>query len=332
MLSNKQYYHRTVRKLVIIFGNMFNNLKMVKYNNAGTVEIERIVVPLAYASKERFYKRITQDINLTKEIQISLPRMAFEMTSLSYDPLRKNSTQIDNFMTSPTVNKAKNVKLTPYNFDFNLHIFVRNTEDGMQIVEQILPYFNPDYTVTADFLGNGQMKLDIPIVFNSINYDDSYEGDQSTTRVLVWTLNFTVKGYLFGPVSDISIIKKVTANVFDDTRGAGIPVAEIAFANTGNNIYKIDELVYQGDALEMADATGYVGKYSTETNTLIVYDTTGYFVANSNVIGVVSGTNYRANTVENKTVKIATITVQPSPNTANASDAYGFSTTITEYV
>lgn len=329
MLSNRQFYHRTVRKLVIIFGNIFNNLKMVRYNNAGTVEIERIVVPLAYASKERFYKRITQDIDLTKEVQIVLPRMAFECTGLTYDPLRKISSMVDNYLNGASTSTAKSVKMTPYNFDFNLHIFVRNTEDGMQIVEQILPYFNPDYTVTADFLGTGEIKLDLPIVFNGITYDDSYEGDQSATRVLVWTLNFTVKGYLFGPISSINIINSSLVNIYNDN--PSIPVVEMTLVNTSNAIYKTGEMVYQGSSIENATATGYVQSYSNTLSKLLVYDTNGTFSNTSNVIGVVSNTSYRPNTVYATSKLLVEITVTPSPNTAGPNSAFGFTTTIEEF-
>lgn len=330
MLSNQQFYHRTVRKLVIAFGNIFNNLKMVRYNNAGTVEIERITVPLAYASKERFYKRITQDINLTKEIQISLPRMAFEVTGLTYDPLRKISSHVDQYSTGTSASKARQVKMTPYNFDFNLHIFIRNTEDGMQIVEQILPFFTPDYTVTADFIGLSDLKLDVPIIFNSISYDDSYEGDMDSTRVLVWTLNFTVKAYMFGPISSINIINKTITNVYNSAYQTQ-DMREMVFWSVGNTSYKIDELVYQGPSLEEASATGYVRSYSANNETILLYDTNGYFRTNTYLTGVISNASYNVQTLTIPDNLLVKIEVQPSPNTANANDAYGFSTNITEY-
>jgi hypothetical protein len=330
MLSNKQFYHRTVRKLVIAFGNVFNNLKMVRYDNTGSIEIERITVPLMYASKEKFYKRITQDVNLTKEVQIVLPRMAFEMTGLSYDPLRKISSQIDTFANGSNGSSLKRVKMTPYNFDFNLHIFVRNTEDGMQIVEQILPFFNPDYSVTIDFLSLDNLKLDVPIVFNSISYDDSYEGDQESTRTLVWTLNFTVKAYIFGPIDQSDIIRKSISNIYNSALDSN-PQKTIEFWSIGNQNYLIDELVYQGPSLYEATAYGYVRAWSRSTETIVLYDSQGSFSTNTYLIGAVSNTSYNVMSYGANNNLVVTIETEPSPNTANANSAYGFSTIITEY-
>jgi hypothetical protein len=216
MLSGQHYYHRVVRKLVVAFGTMFNNMTLVRYNQANSQEVERINVPLMYASKEKFYMKISKDPDLVNPMQLTLPRMAFEMNGITYDPLRKTSLFNDVFEQSPTADRLKRIRMTPYNFDFNLYAFVRNTEDGMQIVEQILPYFNPDYTVTIDFLSLNNFKLDVPIVFNGITYDDSHEGDPEATRSIVWTLNFTMKAYLFGQIADVKPIRKVTANVYND--------------------------------------------------------------------------------------------------------------------
>ena len=140
MLSRTHFYHRITRKLVVAFGTMFNNLQLFRYDKSGNVEIERITVPLSYASKEKFYSRITQDPTLNKEVEITLPRMSFEMTGITYDPLRKVS--LINSLYSPS-NNFSAVKQTPYNFSFVLSIYTRNTEDGTQLVEQILPYFAP---------------------------------------------------------------------------------------------------------------------------------------------------------------------------------------------
>lgn len=327
MLSNKQFYHRTVRKLVIAFGNIFNNLKLVRYDNSNSIEIERITVPLMYASKERFYKRITQDVNLTKEVQIILPRMAFEMNGLSYDPLRKISSQIDTFSEGTTSSSIKNVKMTPYNFDFNLHIFVRNTEDGMQIVEQILPYFNPDYTVTLDFLTLDNLKLDVPIVFNSISYDDSYEGDMDSTRVLVWTLNFTVKAYMFGPINESDMIRKVTANVYNGILDfSDEKTAE--FWQVGNTNYKIDELVYQGPSLYQATAIGYVRAWSNTLEKLQIYNTQGTFKVNTYITGAVSNASYNVMSYSANNIQMSSVSVVPKPITANIDEDYGFTVNI----
>jgi len=201
--------------MVVAFGTIFNDIKLVRYNKAGTAEIERITVPLSYAQKEKFYTRITQDPGLDRTVLITLPRMSFELDSISYDPLRKISNFNQTFLPSDA-STVKSFKAVPYNFDFSLSIYVRNVEDGTQIVEQILPYFNPDLTLTGDVLGLGQ-KIDLPIVLQSINSTVDSEGSPEITRMIIWTLTFTIKGFMYGPVSNTDIIRKVTANTYDST-------------------------------------------------------------------------------------------------------------------
>ena len=147
MLSSRHFYHRTTRKLVVAFGTMFNNLKLYRYTKDGDTEIERVTVPLTYANKEKYYTRITQDPNLAKQTLIDLPRMAFEMVSITYDPLRKISNYNELFSPGQDGNKITTVRAAPYNFAFDLNIYVRNVEDGSQLIEQILPYFTPVYII-----------------------------------------------------------------------------------------------------------------------------------------------------------------------------------------
>jgi hypothetical protein len=338
MLAQTHYYHRIIRKLVVAFGSLFNDMRLVRYDQTtnSDIEIERITVPLMYASKEKFYMRINNSPDFVNPMNLTLPRMAFEMNGISYDPLRKISNFSDQFAEGLPLG-LKKVKYTPYNFDFNLYVFVRNTEDGAQIVEQILPYFTPDYTVTLDFVGINDMKLDVPIVFNSITYDDSHEGDPESTRSIIWTLNFTAKGYLFGPVGNIRPIRKVTANVFDSTFETN-PLREIilspSVANTDCGTYKYDELVYQGRDISEASATAYVKKWvGANANTIVVYDTNGTFRDNVVLVGASSGARYNVSSTNTDPNQLVRITVEPDPLTANTIDeAFGFSTNITEYV
>lgn len=329
MLSGTHFYHRIIRKLVVAFGTMFNNLRLVKYDKTGTTEIERINVPLMYASKEKFYARIAAAPDPYNPVNLTLPRMAFEMNGISYDPLRKKSNFTDEFAEGlPT--GLKKIRMTPYNFDFNLYVFVRNTEDGAQIVEQILPYFTPDYTVTLDFVGIEDFKMDVPLVFNSITYDDSHEGDPESTRSIIWTLNFTAKGYLFGPVANVSLIRKATANVYDMTFETN-PLKEMTLQN-GQGDYKIDELVYQGASAGSATASGFIREWRTTSNTVIIYDTNGTFDIGSELVGAVSGARWNVASFAIANSQLVNITVEPTPNTANSeAEAFGFSTTITEY-
>lgn len=343
MLSNQHYYHRIIRKLVVGFGTIFNNLRLVRYDqtNNNNIEIERINVPLMYASKEKFYKRITGAPDLLNPVNLTLPRMAFEMNGITYDPLRKISNFTEQFAEGLPLG-LKKVKVTPYNFDFNLYCFIRNTEDGAQIIEQILPFFTPDYTITVDFVNINDLKMDVPIVFNSITYDDSHEGDPESTRSIIWTLNFTVKAYLFGHIDNIKMIKKATANVYDSTFETN-PLKELQLTpdvrevgNSANIVfsgdYKHNELVYQGRSFDEASATGYVRSWSNTANTIVIYDTNGVFNKNVAVIGAVSGARYNVVSYGIDSNQLVNITVEPTPNTANSElEAFGFSTDITEY-
>ena len=335
MLNSPHYYHRIIRKLVVAFGSVFNDVRLVRYANDGTTEIERINVPLMYASKEKFYTRITAAPDLLNPMNLTLPRMAFEMNGISYDPLRKISNHAEVFAEG-LPDGLKKARYTPYNFDFNLYCFVRNTEDGAQIVEQILPYFTPDYTVTLDFVGINDMKLDVPIVFNSITYDDSHEGDPESTRSIIWTLNFTAKGYLFGAIGDIRPIRKVTANVYDntfETNALRELVLSPAVANTDCGTFKYNEMVYQGRDISEATATAFVKNWNGTSNTIVVYDTNGSFKVGTLLVGAVSGAKYNVASYSTDPNQLVMIEVEPTPNTANTeADAFGFSTDITEYM
>jgi len=324
------YYHRIIRKLVVAFGTMFNNMRLVKYDKTGTVEIERINVPLMYASKEKFYARIAAAPDPYNPVNLTLPRMAFEMNGISYDPLRKKSNFADDFAEGlPT--GLKKIRSTPYNFDFNLYVFVRNTEDGAQIVEQILPYFTPDYTVTLDFIGIEDFKLDVPLVFNSITYDDSHEGDPESTRSIIWTLNFTAKAWLFGPVANVSVIRKATANIYDNTFETN-PLKQMELTG-GNGDYKLDELVYQGVSAGSATATGFVREWRSTSR--LNYVTVGTVDAANNLLtqntAVFTGNVELGNTVylQSNTYNVANVinatTVQIDANVpdANAANNYG---------
>lgn len=275
------FYHRIIRKLVVAFGTMFNNMRLVKYSKDGLTEIERINVPLMYASKEKFYQTISAAPDPYNPVNLTLPRMAFEMNGISYDPLRKKSNFADEFAEGlPT--GLKKIRMTPYNFDFNLYVFVRNTEDGAQIVEQILPYFTPDYTVTLDLVGIENYKMDVPLVFNSITYDDSHEGDPESTRSIIWTLNFTAKGYLFGPIANVSVIRKATANIYDMTFETN-PLKQMELTG-GQGDYKIDELVYQGTSPGSATATGFVREWRTTSANNEVSVAIGTVDATGNIV------------------------------------------------
>ena len=215
MFSTNHFYHRIIRKNVVAFGNLFNNITMLKYNIDNTEEHGRITVPLSYAGKENFVARLFAEPELAKATQIQLPRMSFEMTSISYDPLRKLSKFNTTSKTTSNANVVSKVYgPVPYNLGFELNAYVRNVEDGTQIVEQILPYFAPDYVMTLNYLDGYDLSLDVPITLDSVDYLPQYEGPEITPRMLMWTLKFTMKTFFFATESTSKIIRKSIANTY----------------------------------------------------------------------------------------------------------------------
>ena len=219
MLGNR-FYNQSLRKLIIAFGQVFNNIVIQRTNKTGGVTA-RIKVPLAYAPKEKFMVRLDQQANLnSREFATSLPRMGFEIKGLSYDPSRK-LTRVQKYSQVKSGEDGKKVNFNytpvPYNIDLQLYLFTATAEDGLQIIEQILPYFQPDYTVTVNMVPNLDIKRDIPIVLGNISYEDSYDGDFTSRRAVIYTIDFTAKTYLFGPMNNQGVIKKTTADLGTDT-------------------------------------------------------------------------------------------------------------------
>lgn len=198
MLGNKAFYNRTIRKLVVAFGTLFNEIQLVRYNQDNTEQKEIFKVPLVYGPKEKYLTRITADPDLTKSIAINVPRISFVLDSLEYDSSRKQISTLQNFAYTNNTVKSQYVPI-PWNFEFSVSIYVRNIEDGTQIVEQILPFFTPDFTITVDFNPGMNQKYDIPVILNSVSTNVEYEGDMSTTRLIIWDLMFTVKGFIWPP-------------------------------------------------------------------------------------------------------------------------------------
>jgi hypothetical protein len=168
-------YNRVIRKLVVGFGNLFDSITLYRFKPDLT-ESERFIVPIAYASKERYVMRLEEDLNLDKKVQLTLPRMSFEMAGLSYDSSRKQNTNIKNFAGTPPSGVLSQYNPVPYNFDFNLYIYVRNIEDGTQIIEHILPFFTPDYTIKLNLIPEMGIVKEVPIILNSTSHEILYEG------------------------------------------------------------------------------------------------------------------------------------------------------------
>ena len=207
------FYNESLRRMTIAFGQLFNNITVQNTNDTGGVTA-RIKVPLAYAPKEKFLVRLDQQASLeNREFAITLPRLGFEITGLSYDPSRK-LTRVQKFKKVKDGNTLHyNYTPVPYNISYSLYCFTATAENGLQIIEQILPFFQPDYTVTVNVIPDMGIKRDIPIVLNNVNYEDSYDGGFTTRRAVIYTLNFTAKTYLFGPMNNQGVVTKVQSDL-----------------------------------------------------------------------------------------------------------------------
>ena len=212
------YYHEIIRKTIIGFGTLFNDIH-IRHTGEGGTNHSEIKVPLAYGPSQKFLARIQQQADLNKAVQITMPRMSFEMTNISYDATRKSSL-VQTFKACSDGSKAKKVFMpVPYNIGFELNILSKLNDDSLQILEQILPYFQPHFNLTIDLVDSIGEKRDIPIILESIGFQDDYEGNFDTRRALIHTLRFTAKTYLFGHIADSSdgLIRKVQVDMYSDT-------------------------------------------------------------------------------------------------------------------
>ena len=211
------FYHEILRKTVIGFGTLFNNINVRHKDTSGT-NFSVLKVPLAYGPMQKFLARIQQQPDLDRETAITLPRLSFEMQGLQYDPTRKTGIA-QTFLTKNGTNAKKVYMPVPYNVGFELSIMAKLSDDALQILEQFVPYFQPSFNITVNLISSIGEKKDIPIVLESINYSDQYEGGFDSRRIIIYTLSFTAKTYLFGPVADNpeGLIKKVDVDYYTDT-------------------------------------------------------------------------------------------------------------------
>ena len=210
------FYHEIIRKTIIGFGTLFNNVELQRTDNAGNV-VQTTKVPLNYGPREKFLARIEAEPELDgrAETQITLPRMSFEMKGIQYDSSRKlGPVQLcRERKDGDTKQSYQTYSPVPYNVEFELSILSKNNEDSVQILEQILPYFQPVFNITINLVSKMSEKKDIPIVLNSVGIQDDYEADFMTRRTLIHTLSFTAKTYLYGPVTTADVIRKVNVDI-----------------------------------------------------------------------------------------------------------------------
>ena len=227
-MFGQHFYHKQIRNAVIAFGTIFNNVNIKRTDSSGN-PLQTIRVPLSYAPKEKFIARLDQQADLTgtdSKVALTLPRMSFDITGYAYDPTRKlNKNQrisVAKNVSGDTTKLNTQYMPVPYDVTFDLNVYTATSDDGLQIIEQILPFFQPDYTVTM-IMDRTYMdtKRDIPFILESVDYEDSYTGALTDRRRIIYTLKFTAKIYLYGPISSSAIIRKVSADLYDNVASAG---------------------------------------------------------------------------------------------------------------
>jgi len=216
MFDNKVWYHGITRKAIVAFGVMFNSLNIRRKNAGGGIEQE-IRVPLSYAPKNKMLQRITRlPTPENPQVEVVVPRLSFEVIAFEYDGARKINLQNQ---TRSVISETQSKQIygpVPYNLTVNLYAYVKNQDDGLQLFEQIVPAFNPDFNVTVNYIPDMGIKHDLPIILNSVTYDDQYEGNIADHRMIIWTYTFTMKLYYYGPVQTQEIIRTAIVNTFND--------------------------------------------------------------------------------------------------------------------
>jgi hypothetical protein len=338
MLGNAHFYNRTIRKVVTTFGTLFNDIKLQRYSKDGTTKYEIFKVPLSYGSKEKYLTRITTDPTLNRSVNIVVPRISFELTGMSYDPSRKLPSTLRNFSQAPSGAFSAQYVPVPYDFNFSMSIYVRNTEDGTQIVEQILPFFTPDFTVTVDFVPSMNQKYDMPVILNSVNTTTDYEGDMFSTRLIIWDLEFTVKGFIWPPVKTPNgLIGEYSAatgrygqantNIYIDTQNKDAQKVTVNYA-TGNNYFLTGETIRVANR----EIDGKVIYFSnSNSGILIVGELNKLLQANDVVTGDFTNSRYTVTGVDISPLKAVAIVTKAAPENSDPDDEFGFSETITEW-
>jgi hypothetical protein len=326
MLGNDQFYNRTIRKIVVAFGTVFNDIYLVRYTKNGVTAKETIKVPLNWGAKEKYITRLTADPTLTKSIATTVPRMSFEMTGMSYDSSRKLPSTMRNFSANNSTSVKTQFVPVPYNFDFSLSIYVRNTEDGTQILEQILPFFTPDFSVTVDFIASMDPKYDMPIILNSVSNEVDYEGDMMATRLIIWNLQFTAKGHIWPPIKTNKVITTANTSLFIQPNDTIEQQVYVDFAN-GVGRFSDSESIRVTDK----DVYGTVKYFSNSNNGILVVQSLNDYLEVGDVVrGDFSGATFKISTTDKTALKLKTISTKSKPANAEPDDEFGFSETTTD--
>lgn len=329
--------HNTLRKYVIYFGTLFNNIWLNRYDSTGAL-IQSSKVPLNYGPRDKFLARLEGNPDLNRQIAIQLPRMTFEMTGLYYDATRKLPTlnRISGQSQANPLARASQYAPVPYNIDFTLSILVKNVMDGTYIVEQILPYFAPMWQATLNLNPDLNGKYDVPITLDNVTQEDTYEGAFTERRAIIWTLNFTMKGWLFGPTSSTTsgIIRNIDINFIPGQFGESGPVSNLNITPGQNangdpistppvlHTYGITPTLTPFYVTEQVVSTSNTNNFAyvqtSNTSVITAYDVGGNLSVGSTIKGLVTGL----------TANIVSVAVNPGPtipaNNVVANSDWGF--------
>jgi len=403
-MLGKTFYNQSIRKILVAFGTIFNNINIEREKADGT--IETIKIPLAYAPRARFVQRLNQTFDPTEtEVQQTWPRMSYEWTDISYDSTRKLNTMqrmsnvyitlnlagipTGSFITGEKVTGATSSALgfvvdqptnttialmdttgtftdgetitgeysgetavldaststttnanrisyryerVPYNLSLQLAVAAKTTEDGLKVIEQILPFFTPEFTVTI----RDVVKHDMPVLLSSITQDDTWEGDFTERRFIIWSLDFEVKSYLYGPSKDSNIITKTITQIYANN---DLNVTDFTMDTGGSGTFRVGETVYQGTEHLLASSTATVTSWNSSSRVLQVTGIKNTFDLTEKVKGSESGaewvlgstsTLFESPTSTALGTAAARIVQEPDPTTADADDKWNVTTTITE--
>ena len=288
------YYHETIRKYVAVFGTLFNDINIQRRNSAGVIT-EQVKVPITYEARDKLILRTRAGV-ADGSVAATLPRMGFVMNGITYDGTRKLNTvgQVFAANTASSSNLLKQYNPVPYNFDFVLTAMVDNAEDGAQIFEQIVPFFTPEFTVSVTLIADMNIKPDIAIVLNSTSTEDSYEGELTVRREIIWGFNFVMKGYIYPDIKSGTVTKEVIVNLRTPADEAEVPEYIILEDSTD---FTTNYLLLDADA-GSPTATGNM-KFITET----------------------SSTGTGAAGIKSR------VTVSPGPGDVTANDDFGYTQT-----
>lgn len=331
MLNFQPYYYRIIRRHSVAFGSMFNNMSLVKYVNDYTAtEQSRTTVPLIWAPKEDYYTRLSDNPDLAKPVGITLPRASYAMTGFQYDPSRQQQATLSNYTSTSGTGVNQQYQAVPYDINYELAFYVRNFEDGAQLVEQIVPFFNPQYTLAINLVPEMGITRNVPLILNKTDFQIDYEGAaKDTIRMVVWTLGFTFKTYFFGPINKGGLITHVNTNILLLQTGTQDSELQLNLANSGLGQFQQGEIVYQGG--DGVNPSNYATvSYFDPAGVLTLTNINGSFIAGANVVGIDSQASWAVSQTTPDIVLAAGVTV-PVPANASSNQSFMSSTYWTEY-